>query len=301
MNLSINPSYFCNFTCDFCYLTPKQLKDQTKIKIDRLDSLLSQVPQIDYVDLYGGEIGALNSTYYKEMKKTIRKYYEGEINIITNLSMVSPEFLKDDVYLTVSYDFECRERHDEVYMNMMSLSSDYAVLVLATPDVMNLNVDDMIIQLNMLANLTSVEIKPYSINQSNAHKTTHKDYEEFIIKWIESDIPKQFRFGNEEYIDRALNKEYNAFSDDHVYITPSGMFGVLEFDRDDREFFLELESFEDYRIWANNEKITLSDICMTCDYVGHCLTEHYRFVESLDNGCSGYKGLLDRYNESERL
>ena len=40
MNISINPSYFCNFRCDFCYLTPEQLGDQKKIKPEKLDELL---------------------------------------------------------------------------------------------------------------------------------------------------------------------------------------------------------------------------------------------------------------------
>ena len=33
MNLSINPTYYCNFRCDFCYLTPEQLGDRQKIDL----------------------------------------------------------------------------------------------------------------------------------------------------------------------------------------------------------------------------------------------------------------------------
>ena len=59
MNVSINPSYFCNFNCSFCYLTKEQLADTKKIPLAKLDKLLGQIPDISYVDLYGGEIGAL--------------------------------------------------------------------------------------------------------------------------------------------------------------------------------------------------------------------------------------------------
>ncbi len=293
MNLSINPSYFCNFSCDFCYLTKKQLKDQTKIKIEQLDSQLAQVPYIEYVDLYGGEIGALNKEYYKQVKSTIRKYYDGEINLITNFSMLNDEFFKEDISLTISYDFEGRERHEQVFQNMLMAQKEYAVLILATKEVIEMDVDVMIMQLNILQNLTSVEIKPYSINQSNAYDVSHTDYEEFIIKWLESPIPKNFRFGNEEYIKRSLAGDYNAFSNDHVYITPNGKFGVLEFDDEDKEYFLELDSFSEYLEWSDAEESKLSDICLNCDYVGKCLTEHYRYVNDLTSGCSGYKGLLD--------
>lgn len=295
MNISINPSYFCNFDCDFCYLTKEQLKDQKKIKIDKLDYLLSQVPRIDYIDLYGGEIGALNSDYYKDLKQTIRKYYSGEINLITNFSMLNDEFFKEDISLTISYDFEARERHEKVFQNMLMSRKQFSLLILASPEILQKNVDEMILQLNILQNLISVEVKPYSINQANAHAVTHTEYEDFIKKWIDSPIEKNYRFGNQEYIERSLKGEYNAYSDDHVYITPNGKFGVLEFDENDKEYFLEVDSFDDYLGWAKKEKKELSEICKKCEYVGRCLTEHYRDVTSLEHGCSGYKGLLDWY------
>jgi len=153
--------------------------------------------------------------------------------------------------------------------------------------------------MNMCSAVDSVEIKPYSINQANAHKVTHRDFEQFIQKWIESSIEKKFQFINEDKIQRSLSKEYNAFSDDHIYITPNGKFGVLEFDKDDREFFLELDSWEEYIEWTKKEKQQISSICKQCKYFGHCLTEHYRYVKDLDNSCNGYKGLLEYYEGLE--
>jgi hypothetical protein len=96
-----------------------------------------------------------------------------------------------------------------------------------------------------------------------------------------------------------LEKTYNSFSDDHVYITPSGNFSVLEFDLNDNEYFLELDSFDKYLYWAEKEKINLSPICKQCKYMGHCLTEHYRYVKDLNNSCNGYKGLLEYYERLE--
>jgi len=297
MNISINPSYFCNFSCKFCYLTPEQLNNQKRIDLKALNSLLKQVPKIDYIDLYGGEIGALSSTYFKKLKKTIRKYYKGEINIITNFSMLSDNFFADDISLSVSYDFTGRERHAQVFSNMLMSPKRYSVLLLATEDVIKMDVDSMVSQLNILRNLDSVEIKPYSINQANSFNVTHKDYEDFVIKWLECDVPKGFTFGNKRSIEKSLKKEYNAFSDDHIYITPNGKFGVLDFDKDDKELFLELDNFKEYLEWCEREKAELSDICNSCKYLGTCLTEHYRYVENLDNSCNGYIGLLDYYDK----
>ncbi len=296
--VSINPTYFCNFSCDFCYLTPEQLADQNKIDLDKLDNLLADIPSIDYIDLYGGEIGALKKDYFYGLKDTIRKYYSDEINIITNYSMLHEGFYEDDVYLSVSYDFEAREKNDKVYFNMLQSPVPIAVLILASPRVIEMDVDNMIQQLNICSSIESVEIKPYSINQANAHNVTHKQFEDFVIRWLQSSVPKKFDFVNDANIQRSLQKQYNAFSDNHIYITPNGKYGVLEFDKNDKEYFLELDNWDDYIAWTKKEKSdNVSDICKSCKYFGTCLTEHYRYVKDLDNSCNGYKRLLDWYKD----
>jgi len=303
MNISINPSYFCNFRCDFCYLTSEQLADQKKIDLQRLDDMLMEVrmhDSIDHIDLYGGEIGALKKDYFYGMRDIIRKHYREKINIITNYSMLHDGFYEDDFYLSVSYDFEAREKHELVYRNMVLSPVPIAVLVLVSPTVLLKDVNEMIRMFNGCKSIKSVELKPYSINQANAHKVTHKDYEQHVMKWLTASEGKEFAFMNDFHIQDSLNKTYNAFSNDHVYITPNGKFGVLEFDKDDKEYFLELDSYKDYKLWADKEPdVNCSDICKSCKYYGHCLTEHYRYVKDLDNGCNGYKGLLEFYERLE--
>lgn len=301
ITISINPSYFCNFRCNFCYLTSQQLGDQKQIPLAILDKKLKEISKvriIGWVDLYGGEIGALKKDYFYGLKDIIRKYYKDKINIITNYSMLHEGFFKDDYYLSVSYDFEAREKSDLVYNNMFQSTVPIAVLILASEKVLSMNVDEMIHKLNLCSSIESVEIKPYSINQANNQPITHKDFELFVQKWIESDVKKKFDFINEGKIIKSLKKEYNAFSNNHVYITPNGNFGVLEFDKNDKEYFLELKSFKDYLKWADNEPLkNISEICKSCKYYGHCLTEHYRYVKDLNNSCNGYKGLLDYYDK----
>lgn len=299
MNLSINPSYYCNFRCDFCYLTEKQLSDKNKITPEKLDSLLNEVIKhdtIDWIDLYGGEIGILSKNYLKEILFVIEKYYDDKINIITNFSTLREEFFKPNIELSVSYDFDSREKSDQVFQNILNCPVPISILILANPKVLKMDVDYMISMLNICKSVQSVEIKPYSINQSNCYNVTHADFEQFVIKWLTSPIEKRFKFINEEKIIDCINKRYNAFSDNHVYITPNGKFAVLEFDLNDREYFLELETWDDYINWTKKEKINLSPICKQCKYYGHCLTEHYRYVKDLKNSCNGYINLLEWYN-----
>ena len=299
ITVSINPSYFCNFRCNFCYLTTEQLSDQKRIPLPVLDKKLeeiSKIREIDWIDLYGGEIGALKKNYFYGLRDVIRRWYGGKINIVTNFSMLNDTFFENDFYLSVSYDFEAREKSDIVYNNMFYSPVPIAVLILASEKVIQMNVEQMIKKLNLCSSIESVEIKPYSINQANAQQVTHRDFENFVRKWIESPTIKKFDFINEGKILKSLKKEYNAFSNNHVYITPNGNYGVLEFDKNDKEYFLELKTFKDYIKWSNNEPIkNVSDICKQCEYYGHCLTEHYRYVKDLNNSCNGYKGLLKYY------
>jgi sulfatase maturation enzyme AslB (radical SAM superfamily) len=302
LTVSVNPTYYCNFNCDFCYLTKEQLKDRRTITPEQLDAQLGEISKhtsIKWVDLYGGEVGIFKREEYYNLKRAIRKHYAGDINLITNYSMIHDWFFDDDTSLSVSYDFTAREKSRQVFNNMLQSQKPLSILILASRDVITMDVGSMINELNMCSAITSVEIKPYSINQANCHNVSHKDYEEFVIKWIECPIQKNFEFINEYHIQDSLNKTYNSFSDDHVYITPSGKFAVLEFDLNDKEYFLELDTFDEYIDWSKKEKTKLSPICLACPFKGHCLTEHYRYVRDLDNGCNGYRGLLEYYEKLE--
>ena len=147
--------------------------------------------------------------------------------------------------------------------------------------------------------MQSVEIKPYSSNQANDLKVKDSEYEDYILKLLQDeDATKRgdYQFVNRDLIKESLNGQNNAYSDDHLYITPNGKLAVLDFDEDDKEFFLELDSFADYEVWCQKEKEkNISDICRKCEYLGKCLTEHYRYVKDLTDGCNGYRYLLDTF------
>lgn len=304
MRVSVNPTYYCNFRCSFCYLTNAQLGDHLIIGNDVLAKCLDEIAQheeITGIDLYGGEIGTLPMQTYRNLKETIRNYYKGPINIITNFSRIHEGFHDDDVTISVSYDFDARQAHKSVWNNMLAFPRELSILILASKNLIQKDVSEMIQQLNMLRNLIAVEIKPYSTNQANQDDITFREYEEFVKKWIEYP-DKHFEFVNEFLIEDSLAKASNSFSDDHIYITPRGKFGVLEFDKDDNEFFLELNTFEEYQKWAFKEKVRVAanSFCGSCEYFGNCLSEHLREVKDLDNSCNGFKGLLDWY-KNERM
>ena len=305
MNISINPTYFCNFRCDFCYLTEDQLCDKQLLDIgvleNRLEQICSLYGKIDKVDLYGGEVGLLPKSYIEDLKMLLDGYDITDIDIITNLSMVNDVVLDDAFHLSVSYDFDCREKSDLVFGNMFLIPKPFSVLLLASPCLMEKDVDEMIQTLNLISNIESVEIKPYSSNQSNNLDITDDQFENFVKKWIDSPIEKNFRFTNKYQIEESILKQRNSFSDDHIYITPTGKFAVLEFDKNDNEYFLELDNIFEYVNWTilESKRVKENQFCSKCDYYGHCLSEHLREVKSLEHSCNGFKLLLDWYKENK--
>lgn len=303
MRLSINPTYLCNFRCDFCYLTPDQLSDRRLCPLEKIKKQFDEISQyatVEHVDLYGGEVALISEEYLNELIDFLKANDVDCVNVITNLSKMNPALLDDRTRLSVSFDFEGRQMHDQVFLNLMSCPKDVSVLILASPEVLKMDVDNMIQHLNMLNNVVSVEIKPYSTNQSNQLSADFIEFEEFVKKWLTSDIDKNFWFTNEGRLIETLTGTANSFSDEHVYITPHGDFAVLDFDENDNEFFKSLNSFEEYKTWCKNErqKVLSNQFCDTCPYVGQCLSEHLRDVKSIDKSCNGFRLLIDWYRDN---
>jgi MoaA/NifB/PqqE/SkfB family radical SAM enzyme len=305
MIISVNPSYFCNFRCEFCYLTDRQLGDTHKLNLKDLEHRLHEIvtygETIDHIDLYGGEIGLLPEDYFNEMTE-IFKRYTTSLNLVTNLSALNYITQHPDYTTSVSFDFEAREMSDQVFRNMALLNKPFSVLMLASPELLKLDVTDMIVHFNMLSNLQSVEIKPYSSNQANQLHVTDKDYEEFVKQWLTAEEPMRFEFVNKFHLDRVVSEQGHSFSDDHIYITPNGRFAVLEFDLNDNEYFKELLTLGQYWDWCEREKLRVHKnyYCKRCEYLGKCLSEHLRDVKSLDASCNGFKHLIDWYR-NERV
>lgn len=304
MIVSLNPTYYCNFRCPFCYLSKDQLADKTTLDLDGIENrfmeILSHGDEIDGVDIYGGEISQMPAHQMESIIELLRLLNVPTINIITNLSEIPEYFYHKDINLYVSYDYKAREQNKKVLENMRSLDRDFHILTLASYGMLRQDLDNFIEELNTLENLKTLEVKPYSASKWNQQPVSFKDFEGLIIALLRRKNEMNFHFVNEDLILDSLKGKRNAFSDDHIYITPSGNFGVLEFDDNDNEFFLELSSFKEYIDWSDLEKIKVhkNSYCNQCKYFGSCLSEHLREVKDISQSCNGFKYLLDWYSES---
>jgi hypothetical protein len=266
--------------------------------LDEKLAAIKEIEDIDGVDIYGGEVGLLEPSYFYEMLNTIGKYYNGKVNVITNFIKV-PDFFKDDrVNIGVSYDFSVRQQHETVLQNIMEFPKPIDILILATPQLVKHHtktVEEDISMFSTIGNVRSVDIKPYSTNQVNQFTNDFTVFEEYVKRWVYSSSNMDFDLVNKYNIEQALSWSRNAFSDDHVYITPTGKFAILDFDEDDNEYFNEFDDISFIFVWGEMEKdnIQNNDICSSCPFLGACLSEHLRNVTSIEKSCNGFRSLLE--------
>lgn len=300
MNISLNPTYYCNFKCPHCYLSQKQLRDPQLLPLAVAKSLLKKIEcelgKIECIDLYGGEIAVLPETYLNRLIDVCLRFAD-RVNIITNYSFIHPCFQRDDINLYVSYDFEAREKHEYVFQNILKSTCPVHIITLATDFLMSRPVDVMARTLKQVKNLASFEIKPYSSNQANQQPFNNKDYEMFIRSFIEQLEGSGIDFVNVNNLDDVLNGTRQSYSDDHLYITPKGTFAVLEFDEFNNEYFKEV-TVDEYKRWCSRERFTYdtTEPCASCEYKGRCLTEHLKPIDNFkENSCSGFYNLIKWY------
>jgi organic radical activating enzyme len=303
ISISLNLSYYCNFSCNFCYLTTAQLNDSRRISALQLVTRLVELQEryeIGHVDIYGGEVLLLPVDYMNEIKDVLHTHGITSISLITNLSLINEIALDEDYQLTVSYDGAAREKAEQVFMNLILLPREVAILTLASRTFLaTVSVDDYVNTMNLMSNVVSVEIKPYSTNQANDHHVPYTDYEQFVYE-VAAHPDRMFQFENENLLNRAIgDSPRNAYSDDHIYITPMGEFAVLDFDDQDREQFVVVDGLDGFEAWCVAEKarIDANLFCGTCQFKGRCLSEHLREVKSLDNSCNGFHNLIRRWGD----
>lgn len=305
ISISLNPSYLCNCRCEFCYLTPQQLSDPTRLELSRLRYMFYEIEQhytVKHIDLYGGEPLLLPDGYHAALRTMARQVGLMKINLVTNLTRWSGLLLNPFYDVSVSYDMDVRPKSDRTEANMHRLHTPFSVLMCASPRLLQYDPDEVLLRLRKYKNLASVEVKPYSQNQANQHAIDHSAYEAFVKGLITSKVDHDLVIVNAERLKHSIYGNGHAFSDDHIYITPTG-YAVLEFDTAGREYFKPVKDIKAYKAWAKQEKdrVLKNDHCGVCHYFGRCLSEHLQDVKTLDKSCNGHIQLLqwgERYYEN---
>jgi len=299
MLINLLPTTLCNFRCAYCYIGKDALGDPRTLDLKKLPKILDTFSPIDHIDCYGGEVTLLPDDYMLDLLSICSTYVSKPITVISN-GYKTPWWLKlPSVWPTFSWDYMCREKWREVYMNMKNFDRPFSLLMVATASLMKRDVGEIIHALNALPNLQSVEIKPYSPNQFNKFKITNKEFEEFIKKFIGAGLSATFV--NEDSIVRLLDGEVREkILDDGFFIFPDGKIGSFEQDENDFEKFVRYEDKEylSRAYKARNAKVKANPYCSKCEYLYGCISENFREVKNLDDSCDGFIDLIKWYEEN---
>ena len=160
--------------------------------------------------------------------------------------------------------------------------------MLVTPELLERDVIADIRFINSIKNIEYVELKPYSSNQSNQNNFDEA-YIEYVALWLDN--------SHKTVTEQRIVYKANYFESPHVFLTPSGDFAVLDFDNNGDEYFRIIDISDLSGILEEEANMVFSGNCSTCQYVGVCLTEHYRKTDGVDNiYCSGGRILIDAYH-----
>ena len=289
ISLSVMPSYFCEYSCKFCYLGALK-ENKEKLNIGLLNSQIKDIItkyDVEHCLVYGGEITLLRLGYLCSVFSVLSQYLHN-ISIVTMLSKLDViKHLLDKfpaLQISTSYNFD--EYSKLIANRIQKLKQFYK-----KPIVVNTIVDKKLIsksieeveQTFLDIGIDAVLFLPYSksvLNKEDAsqYEISFAEYEQFLIKAIHSF--KKIKI---------LNKP-NQAAKRSLFITPQNEYALVQYN-DKLE-----EHFEVCRSLLNFEYKHVQSIpvrCISCQYYENkCMADHM-LVQN--NQCNGLINLIQEY------
>lgn len=297
-NISIQPTFLCNFNCNYCYLgNLRNYADILDLRVleQRIEEILNKY-QIRNINLYGGEISLLKPSYLEELVAICTRIGI-KPTVITNLSndWIIDFCEERSLPLSISLNEE-RPYYKETLEKIKKLrnrgNKNLSVVVLPSmldkdySGLMNfyekLGLDVFFIQYHpSVHSCKSGVVYDININHfSNFLKgiISEKHRKDYKIKIINEDI--------------LNNKDYNPLMSGFLFITPFGQYSTVLYQNgiERYEYFNNLEEWEEC---CKKEYKEYFLKCNLCEYFGKCKAEHLEVIDKKE--CSGLYELQKWY------
>lgn len=295
-SLSIIPSYNCNFHCKYCYLG-KLTYQKDILSLDVIQNRLYEIKtkyNIDRVILFGGEISILNKDYIESLYNLVKDY---TVTFVTNLSQdwFINYCLAKNVSLSVSLNEE-RPEYKRTLQKLKALKGlkNICLSVVVLPSLLCKTPKEILDFFEELGhNVIFIQYHP-SIYCDVNYKILTKDYSTFLVNLLKEKHKHSYHFKIEN--ETILNDDtYKSTSDNFLFLNPNGKYSVVQYTPEEKEYYLEFSTLEEWESFCKNEKTWYKQNCENCKYFGKCKAEH--LVNLNQNNCSGLFNLIEEYQK----
>lgn len=297
IRLYVIPLYTNKHTSDY-YIFNDKANDNHKIDLIWLDNALTELKfnyNIIQTEICGGEI-TLVSDFYFEMLINLIKMNCNKINLLTNFINSSKTILNSCDVINVKYNFNgYTKEKDLVFKNIEKAICQNKIINVKSLDVScKINEQRIINELNNLK-IKSWEIIPYhkGIN-SKINQSDYSEFEKLIKKYLFLNKNMKFAFQNRLQLDEILNIDnYNV---KNIYLTPNNKFAVSSFTKNNEFELLEFDNILDLQKKIEEMENLRDNFCHNCNSKLRCLANRYLNLNYKGESCSGFKNLINYYN-----
>lgn len=292
LQLSIIPSFYCNYNCQYCYLGDLR-KDKKLLNLNDLEKRLQELSnyKIDNISVYGGELSLLNKPYLEELIKILPKC---EITFTTNAS--NPWLIdwchQNNIHIAISLNEERPNYHQTIqYLKTLSNKNDIELSVVVLPSLLNKSYSELYQFYNNLGyNVYFIQYHPSKLSKIQ-YNISQKDYNIFLENMIqESHKHNGIKISNEIVF---YDKEHIPTKNGFLFINPNGNYSTVIYDENNIEEYKEYFNLTDWYNDCYNEKQWYFNNCLYCEYYNKCKAEH--LVNLQKPYCSGLYNILKLY------
>ena len=288
-------------------------------KVDKLIANGTLRENITHIDIYGGDIFEIPVSYLKcsIIKPLLDRYQEASVNIVgignDRTPFVTDILMRDliDEYgervsWSVSYNKERPNNKKTLQtLSMLQYRPKDALVVLFPRNIKDPK--EYLTELNALHVNYITFLQYFPSNKNPQYALSYKEFNSLMIKLLREYFSNRkdynFKIDNINDLNDVINGNYNVYTDEAIFINPSGQLGFIdykEFGGNIVEYFKSFDKLADIAIFLDQERKSYEQSCKDCIRYNRCYPEHlnkYALGDKKDNCC----GRLSLINEYERL
>ena len=247
-SLTIIPTYFCQYRCNFCFHKENNIDRQPYYLPDEyIDDFLSKNKEkFDKIIISGGEPMTYPKVYLDRLVNSAKKVTD---NVVIHTFPTNMNNYRDDVEYLISYDFVSRPYAYDAWQNMLKFPKKFNVIMTLTPQIFALHPNNIFKKLTLLKNINSVELKPMLKIPNLNWKVSQEYCDKYIKAFISTKLNLQYTIVNKEKV-KFINNQKSNYKDDYIN------YCLLPDKR------LVVESYNDITEIFEYQDINLSDIGM---------------------------------------